>query len=662
MAVMKMKRLNICAMRKNRKRILEALQHMGVMEVAAVKGDDTERIETAPQKAVFERNAREARAALEVLDEYAPEKKGLLSPLEGKRETERPYMDGIAVRRDQLMSLCTDIRRQKESIVSLDSKIQRRQQELEALMPWLPCDIPMGLTGTEKTDISFGVLPAQVTQEQITEALADIEAQTAEISSDKNGHYIMLIARKGASADANGAMRRLGMAKPSVIVEDVPSRHRDRLLAKIERDKGKIAECEEKIRGYAKKRREIEATADYYSIRAEKYGILGILPHTKKTFFITGYVPEKYADAAAKAIEKRFGAQTEITDADEDAPVCMENSTFASSFEPVLESYGLPQRREIDPSTIMGAFYVFLFGLMLSDAAYGAIISIACGALLAKFKNMGEGMKRSLRMFMYCGVSTLLWGIMFGGYFGDAVTVVSRTFFGKAVEVPALWFVPLNDPMRLLIYSMLFGLIHLFTGLGIKGYLRLRDKDVKGFFFDVVSWFMLLIGLLLMLMESDIYASLAGKALVLGPVGSMAAKLLAAAGALIILFTAGRTSKNPAIRLAKGAYGLYGITSWLSDLLSYSRLLALGLATGVIAQVVNSMGSMAGSGVFGAIVFVIVFIVGHIFNLAINLLGAYVHTNRLQYVEFFGKFYEGGGRKFDPFSENTEFIKIKEDK
>ena len=99
----------------------------------------------------------------------------------------------------------------------------------------------------------------------------------------------------------------------------------------------------------------------------------------------------------------------------------------------------------------------------------------------------------------------------------------------------------------------------------------------------------------------------------------------------------------------------------LSDVLSYSRLLALGLATGVIASVINQMGSMAGSGIFGAIIFIIVFIFGHLFNLAINLLGAYVHTCRLQYVEFFGKFYEGGGRPFIPFRQDTKYINIKED-
>ena len=133
---------------------------------------------------------------------------------------------------------------------------------------------------------------------------------------------------------------------------------------------------------------------------------------------------------------------------------------------------------------------------------------------------------------------------------------------------------------------------------------------------------------------------------------------LAIVGAAIIVLMSGRDHKNPVLRLALGLYDIYNLTGWLSDLLSYSRLLALGLATGVIAQVINQMGSMAGDGIFGAIVFIIVFIVGHLFNLAINMLGAYVHTCRLQYVEFFGKFYEGGGNPFRPFRENTKYVDI----
>ena len=123
----------------------------------------------------------------------------------------------------------------------------------------------------------------------------------------------------------------------------------------------------------------------------------------------------------------------------------------------------------------------------------------------------------------------------------------------------------------------------------------------------------------------------------------------------------GRANKNFGIRIALGAYDLYGMTSWLSDVLSYSRLLALGLATGVIASVVNQMGSMGGRSIVGVILYIVVFLIGHTFNLAINLLGAYVHTCRLQYVEFFGKFYEGGGKPFEPFKSDTKYVDIKEE-
>ena len=130
---------------------------------------------------------------------------------------------------------------------------------------------------------------------------------------------------------------------------------------------------------------------------------------------------------------------------------------------------------------------------------------------------------------------------------------------------------------------------------------------------------------------------------------------------MIILLMSGRANKNWGLRIALGAYDIYGVTGWLSDVLSYSRLLALGLATGVIANVINMMASMNGKSVVGAIIFVVVFILGHTLNILINLLGAYVHTNRLQYVEFFGKFYDGGGKPFTPFKAINRYVEIKED-
>ena len=326
-----------------------------------------------------------------------------------------------------------------------------------------------------------------------------------------------------------------------------------------------------------------------------------------------------------------------------------------------MESYGLPVKGELDPTTIMSFFYIFFFGMMLSDAAYGAIVSIVCGILVWKFPRMSDSMKKSLKLFFYCGLSTLVWGILFGGYFGNIVDIVSEKFFGTAVTVPALWFIPLNDPMKLLVFSLLFGVIHLFVGLGIKGYLCLRDGKAMDFFCDVVLWFLLLVGLIFMLLPSDIFASIAQTNIVFPGWLNTAAKVLAVIGASGIVLMSGRENKNPALRIALGAYDLYNITGWLSDALSYSRLLALGLATGVIASVINQMGSMLPNNVVGVIFFIVIFIVGHALNLAINLLGAYVHTNRLQFVEFFGKFYEGGGRPFAPFKENTKYADVKEE-
>ena len=326
--------------------------------------------------------------------------------------------------------------------------------------------------------------------------------------------------------------------------------------------------------------------------------------------------------------------------------------------EGVLEAFGLPGKGEVDPTRIMFVFYVFLFGMMLSDAAYGLIVFVACAVLLKKFPRMSESMAKSLRMFMYCGISTIVWGVLFGGYFGNIVDIVSEKFFGVTVTVPAVWFMPLNDPMKLLVFSMLFGLIHLFTGLGIKGYMCLRDKRYMDFFCDVVLWYCLLVGLILMLLPSSIFASIAQAHIVLPEPVNLLAKVLAIAGAAGIVLMSGRGRKNPALRLALGAYDLYNITGWLSDVLSYSRLLALGLATGVIASVVNQMAGMLGNGIIGIIGFILIFIVGHTLNLGINLLGAYVHTNRLQFVEFFGKFYDGGGRAFAPFHSDTKYMDI----
>lgn len=671
MAVLKMQRISICALKKDRKAILEKLQSLGVLEVAPVIDGEDEyfrKMDTAGQRSGFERAAASADQALEILERYVPEEKSMFAALEGKFLIEPVKEQQVREKRRELLKTAKEVYDLDREHAEQLAAVIRMRNSIEGLTPWLGLGVPLKPSETKRAVMFPGTMPGGTTLETVYEVLAE-KAPDAEcvdvqiISSEQSMTYLAVICLREDARDVEDALRSAGFARPAQTWDQAPAEEKKELEQQIEACREETAKIEKRLAELSEQREELKIVADYYRVRADKYMVLGSLPQSERTFVLSGYIPQCEASHVEKYLTERYDCMVDIEELkeDEEPPVILKNNPFSMNMEGIVESYGLPHKGELDPTTIMSFFYVFFFGMMLSDAAYGAIVSIVCGVLVWKFPRMSAGMKKSLKLFFYCGLSTLVWGILFGGYFGNIVDIVSEKFFGTAVSVPALWFIPLNDPMKLLVFSLLFGVIHLFTGLGIKGYLCLKDGKVTDFFCDVVLWFMLLAGLILMLLPSDIFASIAQTQIVFPGWLNTLAAILAAAGAIGIVLMSGRSSKNPALRLALGAYDLYNITGWLSDVLSYSRLLALGLATGVIASVINQMGSMLPNNVVGVIFFIVIFIVGHALNLAINLLGAYVHTNRLQFVEFFGKFYEGGGRPFTPFKENTKYADVKEE-
>lgn len=670
MAVLKMQRITVCALKKDRKAILEKLQSMGVLQVDPVLENDSDfkTMDTAGQRMGFEKAAAAVDQALDILDKYVPEKKSVFAALEGRKVITAKTEAQVREKRRELLRTARQISELDRERAEQNSLIAKLENNIESLEPWMNLDVPVKTQSTRRTVLMPGTMPGGTTQEEIYEILAEKapQAEGADIhivSSEPGMVYLTVLCMKEDARDVEDALRSAGFARPSHIWDDAPVQEKQELLEQIQDCRKKISQIKEQISTLAREREPLKIVADYYRVRADKYAVLGELPQSHRTFVISGYIPRCEADYVAGDLLERYDCAVDVEELreDEEAPVILKNNPFSANMEGIVESYGLPHKGEIDPTTIMSFFYIFFFGMMLSDAAYGALVALICGILVWKFPGMSQGMKKSLKLFFYCGLSTLVWGILFGGYFGNIVDIVSEKFFGHTVTVPALWFIPLDDPMKLLVYSLLFGVIHLFVGLGIKGYLCLKDKKYMDFFCDVVLWFMLLTGLILMLLPSDIFASIAQTEIVFPPVLNRTAQILAAAGAAGIVLMSGRGHKNPALRLALGAYDLYNITGWLSDVLSYSRLLALGLATGVIASVINQMGSMLPDNLIGVVFFVLIFLVGHAMNLAINLLGAYVHTNRLQFVEFFGKFYEGGGRPFTPFKENTKYTEVKEE-
>ena len=670
MAVLQMQKIHICARKTNRKQILEYLQRKGNVQTCAEEATDLFRTtDTTAGCAKYEKRAQTALQALGILDTYAPEKKGLLSAFEGKRQislqdfTAMEQNRGAAIRKaETILSMSRIIAEQKANLLKL-------QVQLDAAAPWLPLDVPMNYRGTKAVSAFIGTLPQPMTLEEVCAAVAQValapEASSIEIvSADSEQTCIFAVCPRAQAEQFEDALRQLGFSRPSLQTAQVPAAYCADLRAQMAEAERQIAAAQQQLTDFGESRRELELLHDYYKMRAEKYEVLGSLLQSEHVFFLDGYVPARQAATLQQTLQERYECVVELEDipADEEAPVLLQNNAFAAPTEGVLASFGLPHKGEMDPTSIMAVCYYFLFGLMLSDAAYGLIMALGCFLLVRKYRNMEPGMRSMLTMFIYCGISTMFWGIMFGSYFGDAITVIAETFFHKTVIIPAVWMAPLDNPMRMLIFCFLFGILHLFLGLGLKGYVLIKHGQTVDFLCDVVLWFVLLLGLLFMLLPSELFRSISQMDIHFAPIVSTLAKYAAIVGAIGIVIFAKRETKSFGVRLALGAYELYGATSWLSDVLSYSRLLALGLATGVIASVINQMGAMVGGGVFGAIVFTLVFVVGHLLNLAINVLGAYVHTNRLQFVEFFGKFYEGGGSAFRPFHAATKYIQISEEK
>lgn len=671
MAVLQMQRISLCALKKNRKAILERLQELGAMEIDIRLEDDSgyTTMDVSNSKATFEKKAQTADRALEILQRYAPEQTGMLASLAGKPLIDKPMFEKAAQDQDRFIDMADRIVTMDKRVAEETARVQKLKDQMEALVPWMGLTVPVSYSGTRRVSILIGAISGTLNLENIYELIGkfapDVEAVDVEIISvDRDFTYLAVVCLAAEVQAVEEALRAGGFSKPAQAVDKIPARYREELQEETEAALEEVKRLKSEITNLAGHRQNLRLVSDYYRMRAEKYGVLGKLPQTTNTFALSGYVPAKDARKIADEFADKYDAAVELEEIgeEEEAPVLLKNNYFAESGEGVLASFGLPGKGEVDPTMIMTVFYVFLFGIMLSDAAYGLIVAAACGALLVKFPRMSLNMKKSIRLFFWCGLSTLFWGVMFGGYFGDAISVISSTFFGKEVSIPPLWFAPLDEPMRMLVWSMLFGLIHLYTGLFVKAYMYIRDGKILDAVCDVGFWLLLITGLVLILMPTEIFASISQMTFVFPEPLNMLAKGMAIVGAVGILLMSGRDKKNHwGLRIALGAYDLYGITSWLSDILSYSRLLALGLATGVIASVFNQMGSMFGSGIIGAILFIIVFVIGHIFNIAINLLGAYVHTCRLQYVEFFGKFYEGGGREFHPFRSNTKYVDVKEE-
>ena len=659
MAKVRMKRIEIISLLTDGKSIIERLQRRGVVDLLQYEIPDDqngiEKIDTSPSIQLFERNSAAVRQALAILNEYSPEKQSIMASFEPRTAISTAEFGEMAEKTEMSIRTANEIIKLNQKINENKASLKARIQYAESLEAWSFLEVPTGFVGTSQTAAFIGTLTGQWDRERLIESLkpdpdTDIPAEVEIEYSFREQSGIFILTHKEYQEVCTQALRKLGFAQPPIITEKPPS-------VVIEEYRQAIDELEQEnerlisdIISRADMRQQLLFTLDYLAMRADKYNALQDIAITRQTMIIEGYIPAENADSLVKELNEKYLLSITVSEPDEDenAPVAFKNSMPAAAIEDITSSYSMPSKDDVDPNPVMAFFYYLFFGLMLSDAGYGVLMALACGLIL-KFKKPEGNMKRNMQKFMPCGLSTVFWGALFGSWFGSFVLKVN--LFGQEISLSPIWFDPVAQPMTLLILSFALGFIQVVVGLGVKFYMLWRSGDKLGAVFDIGFWWVLFAGILTVLASSMVSIPR------LDTIGIG----VAAAGAFGLLLTQGRSSPSIFGKLLGGLGSLYGITGYFSDILSYCRLMALGLVTGIIGTVVNTIGSMGGKGIAGTILFIIVFIFGHSVNLGINVLGAYVHCNRLQYVEFFSKFYEGGGRPYSPLKVNTKHYKFKEE-
>lgn len=653
MSVCKMKKLTVVVPRANADALMRRLMRLRAVSLTdATAGEAQSVISRMPgdESAAAERAAR-VDAVLPVLQKRSKRRFSLFPAphqcsYDAFRTGERYVLAWNSVNKAEAL-----LAKKKE--LAAECEVLRAQ--MQSYTPYLDLDRPLDFTGTTHTACVLGSLPAGIPKETVLEALEGRATVVQLLSEDNTGLYVSVIYHRAEAEKTLRALSAIGFLCATFPETAGTARE---LFDKAERRHARLEEetahTEHALDALAEQLDELEMLSDveHTTLLAEKQK--KELAATENCAVLTGWCPEDERVRVIRVLRSVEAAyEFEEPAEGEEPPVLLKNNRFARNFEWVVGMYSYPAYGKFDPTLVMSIFYMIIFGLMFADAGYGLVLSAACFALV-RFTHPREGMQRFLLMFGYCGLSCIVCGILFGSYFGNFPLAFLENFLGQApADLPnwsllpseaanvAILFDPLQNPMGFLIVSLGIGAVHLLAGMAVQGYILCRRGQVLDALFDIGSYWLL-------------FAGIATFAL-----GLPAGVWLTLGGVLAILLTQGRSRKGIAGKLIGGFGGLYNLINFASDLLSYSRILALGLASAVVGQVVNILATLKGGSFIGFILMIVVFCVGHLLNLVINVLGTFVHTARLQYIEFFGKFYEDGGTPFRPiktadrYSEDT---------
>lgn len=650
MAIVKMNKFTLLAFESKKDELLKKLQTFSNAEFINLQDEnllenneilkDLHKDKVDSDLAKWEEQLSKVKFVMQFLGNYVP-KQSLIKSLREEK---------IALTMSELESKVLDsnweeiyekVKEKEDELAKLENEKTKLQGGLENLRPYENFNAPLSsLKELNQTSYFLGSVSNQY-EEDLAMHLNNCYVEV--ISKNNQETYFLALTNKENSKAVEEVLRGYGFTPFKSDEEEVPLKlihdYNERISI-IESDKFLLRE---ELAGYDEEIKAIQLAYEYYNNLVFRKTISSNFLKTESTTLIQGWIPVKQNEKMSEIVKEVLGDEYYIKFEDvkeeeiDDVPIKLENNDLNASFEAVTSMYSLPRYNYIDPTPLVTPFYLIFFGMMVADAGYGVLMLI--GTLFAlKYFNFEESMKKMIKFFMYLSFPTIVFGLMYGSVFGNIVPIKGLIDTNR-------------DVMTILAMSLVFGVIQIFFGLGIKAFVLIKMGRPLEAFMDSGSWIITLLSL----------GGLGAGSMVNIPGLKTVCTAGAIIGALLIVFTQGRHMESKGGKIGQGLYELYGVTSYVGDLVSYTRLMAIGLSGGSIAGAINMIMKMVPGPIGVFIIGPLIFVIFQTVNLLLSLLSGYVHSLRLTYVEYFSKFYDGGGRPFEPFETKNKYINLKRD-
>lgn len=528
-----------------------------------------------------------------------------------------------------------------ESKEIAEKNIEKNNEEINLINPFLDLEVTTNdLYNLNKTKAIIGFYE-NIKKDSINKRLNKNDCFVETIKEDEDLTYIVAIVSNENYLNVlkelqKDSFKEVILPKVDVSLKDYLKELENNLKA----NNDIINSNELLLKEYSNNINILKAYYDYKYNKAIKDKVK--LFETDKTVYFEGWVREDQLEEVEIELNEKVDSNIELLDVDEDevVPTYTKNNKFVSNFETITNMFSVPNPNELDPNPIMSFWYWLIFGIMMGDVGYGLVMVIFF-SLFNKLKKPKGDFKKLINVFKYSGISSIIFGVLLGSFFGasfDLLNMIGKLFGND--QLTSVIFDPINDPLPMLVLSIAIGVVHIISGLILKIINEIRRKEVITALSDGLSWIIILVGIALFVLVKP---TLIGIITVL-------------IGALMLIITKALSGSGFVGKILAGSGSIMEVSNYLGDILSYSRILALSLSTAVIAFTFNLLADMVSGSIIGFLLAIIIYIIGHVFNFAMGLLSAYVHDGRLQYLEFYGKFYEGGGTLFEPFTYELKYI------